>query len=363
MRRYYRRRSSFSNRSAAHILVWLVLIAAVIYIAKLILKFLVANIWILIVAATIGILCFAGYGFYKYIKNKCEKFVFEHSVAIKRLSQINHRYVFESIPNLDMKNSYDNENFYFDISPEDYLIYQLVYQKNAVISAMASAEKNGKLHLAYLEEVENIREFDIYDAKKIPLFEWFGKGIEQRQFRQYIQKPITHILINVELTLTQINGVYRESKSCAFSAQRIKYIIERLSDKQGDFFRDEGIWQSICRVERGKVSNKMRFAVYERDGNRCRNCGSRYNLEVDHIFPISKGGKSSFDNLQTLCHGCNVKKSNTVEFGVENPRKKNGEKNEFCARCGAPMVLKKGKYGDFYGCINYPKCDFTKKSN
>ena len=32
-----------------------------------------------------------------------------------------------------------------------------------------------------------------------------------------------------------------------------------------------------------------------------------------------------------------------------------------CPRCDGFLVLRKGKYGDFYGCSNYPKCKFTKK--
>lgn len=31
-----------------------------------------------------------------------------------------------------------------------------------------------------------------------------------------------------------------------------------------------------------------------------------------------------------------------------------------CPKCGKEMILKKGKYGNFYGCSNYPKCKFTK---
>lgn len=31
-----------------------------------------------------------------------------------------------------------------------------------------------------------------------------------------------------------------------------------------------------------------------------------------------------------------------------------------CPRCGAPLILRNGKYGKFYGCSNYPKCRFTK---
>ena len=31
-----------------------------------------------------------------------------------------------------------------------------------------------------------------------------------------------------------------------------------------------------------------------------------------------------------------------------------------CAYCGAKLVLRNGKNGEFYGCSNYPKCKFTK---
>lgn len=30
-----------------------------------------------------------------------------------------------------------------------------------------------------------------------------------------------------------------------------------------------------------------------------------------------------------------------------------------CPRCGNQLVVRKGKYGSFKGCSNYPKCKFT----
>lgn len=30
-----------------------------------------------------------------------------------------------------------------------------------------------------------------------------------------------------------------------------------------------------------------------------------------------------------------------------------------CPKCGSEIVLRKGKYGEFYGCSNYPKCKYT----
>lgn len=32
-----------------------------------------------------------------------------------------------------------------------------------------------------------------------------------------------------------------------------------------------------------------------------------------------------------------------------------------CPYCKTPLVVRKGKFGEFYGCSNYPKCKFTKK--
>lgn len=34
-----------------------------------------------------------------------------------------------------------------------------------------------------------------------------------------------------------------------------------------------------------------------------------------------------------------------------------------CPKCGAPLVRKKSKYGEFVGCSNYPKCEYREKEN
>ena len=34
---------------------------------------------------------------------------------------------------------------------------------------------------------------------------------------------------------------------------------------------------------------------------------------------------------------------------------------KLCPYCKTPLVLRKGKYGEFYGCSNYPKCKYTLK--
>ena len=55
-------------------------------------------------------------------------------------------------------------------------------------------------------------------------------------------------------------------------------------------------------------STALSLRVFERDGYRCKQCGTNKHLTVDHINPISRGGSDDFDNLQTLCRSCNSRK-------------------------------------------------------
>lgn len=47
-------------------------------------------------------------------------------------------------------------------------------------------------------------------------------------------------------------------------------------------------------------------------GNECLICGSKENLEIHHIVPISKGGTNEIENLAILCRKCNREIRNTI---------------------------------------------------
>jgi len=46
--------------------------------------------------------------------------------------------------------------------------------------------------------------------------------------------------------------------------------------------------------------------------NCCQLCGSTHDLQIDHVFPKSKGGSDHLGNLQVLCASCNVRKNNKI---------------------------------------------------
>lgn len=66
-------------------------------------------------------------------------------------------------------------------------------------------------------------------------------------------------------------------------------------------------------TERKSLTKKTRFEVFKRDSFTCQYCGKKSPdvvLEVDHITPVSKGGKNEIMNLVTACFDCNRGKSN-----------------------------------------------------
>ena len=63
---------------------------------------------------------------------------------------------------------------------------------------------------------------------------------------------------------------------------------------------------------REPIDPELRWAVFRRDGYSCISCGSEYDLSVDHIYPVSRGGGNDPDNLQTLCRTCNSRKGALV---------------------------------------------------
>ncbi len=72
--------------------------------------------------------------------------------------------------------------------------------------------------------------------------------------------------------------------------------------------------QEIIIVNRKSITEEERDFIFSRDGYQCVQCGSNKRLQIDHVHPFSEGGKTSSDNLQTLCKSCNCKKGSRVYY-------------------------------------------------
>ena len=66
-----------------------------------------------------------------------------------------------------------------------------------------------------------------------------------------------------------------------------------------------------------KISKELDWKVRETSKNRCGYCLTpqiltSHKLEIEHIFPISKGGTSTGENLCLACRHCNLYKSSKI---------------------------------------------------
>lgn len=65
--------------------------------------------------------------------------------------------------------------------------------------------------------------------------------------------------------------------------------------------------------DQNSIPDSLRYRVLSESNGRCSLCGVTKDerpLDIDHIIPKSKGGKTTYENLQVLCSKCNRSKGN-----------------------------------------------------
>lgn len=247
-------------------------------------------------------------------------FVNEHSLAIRAIKELNSKYQFSPIYPLIYKNCYDSTRNFEDISCKDYLIYQFHLNTLSVRRIIKSRNNNISKEIDYKSKVDLAKDkLGNFDVSIEDLDEEKMRNIESIVFNALIEKANTDFYAEVHLYLTRgrMHRVIDEKKE-SFDLNEIIDALKSIDSsklKDGRRFYSGEVWNSIERVERAKVSNELRQEIFERDGYTCVNCGSteKESLEIDHIQPISKGGKTEPSNLQTLCRNCNIRKENNID--------------------------------------------------
>src|SRR3989449_5494134 len=59
--------------------------------------------------------------------------------------------------------------------------------------------------------------------------------------------------------------------------------------------------------------------IFFRDRNRCQYCGGKYqtrDLNLDHVVPLSRGGKSTWENVVCCWIACNSRKGGLLPEGA-----------------------------------------------
>lgn len=130
------------------------------------------------------------------------------------------------------------------------------------------------------------------------------------------RQPVREDMNNKELSLIS-SGAYLRRFGTWTNA--LKRFVEYMDDESAQLEPTRSDADCLHQLDHRSISLRMRWNVMKRDNFKCRLCGASpaqnptVILHVDHILPWSKGGKTSIDNLRTLCSKCNLGKGDSIE--------------------------------------------------
>lgn len=269
--------------------------------------------FLLLALLLLGVLIFVPLYFTKKYDNK-KKFVKEKGFYYNKVVLLNNKYEFNitrkkyridhrasskrGLDNLDLS---DIVMFYLNENIDDF--------RDNFISIGDNLDK----YKAYEKDFDSItrikykyKEKDII-GKEFKSVEKFSK-FEKNMTNSIKYKNKESLTVMVYATYISPKGRNSYYKNAQFDYNDVLDIYQRLKAYEE--------FKSTTRYQRSIMTDSLRYDILRRDNFRCQICGTTAKegakLHVDHIIPISKGGKTTPDNLQTLCERCNMGKSNKM---------------------------------------------------
>lgn len=228
------------------------------------------------------------------IKNK--------SACIQKLDLLNvyYRKIFHEFNTYYTSTKHHKSKASFDKANLTALMQEYVYLN---LDLFKSLIKDLDENLLYLEAYSKACD-EIYQNN---ITEWkynFQRRTEKKLFEKNKLKPFCSLSIEIFSRYVSPAGRNRYFDSKIFTASSIRNAI-MLADNKKNYAAQKN-------AERAKMTDSLRYDVLKRDGFRCVICGASADdgakLHVDHIKPVSKGGKTELKNLRTLCESCNLGK-------------------------------------------------------
>ncbi|MBT4684928.1 MAG: HIT domain-containing protein [Candidatus Marinimicrobia bacterium] len=137
---------------------------------------------------------------------------------------------------------------------------------------------------------------------------------DESQLQYYentIKKMPVKVLKNHGIVIEHDSIISLNVKKITFKEKaQLKRICE---EKIQQYLEKRGLATWDYRFIDNPVPDSIRYKILKEGKQRCALCGitaKERMLDVDHIIPRSRGGKSIADNLQVLCAKCNRSKGN-----------------------------------------------------
>lgn len=248
--------------------------------------------------------------YYSIKKSKINKYVLDNSKKIKKLIELNDKYSFKKIikNNRYIKFSANSKRNCETLSYGSVALYYMENNFDYLRDDVENMIYNKTKYKEYIEEVEKIKKLHFDISSESYISESVFELAENRLFEKKVIKDNSDLNVKIEIYYISPKGrnYYNKIGSLSFINLSALYCNWKANEE----------YKKSAEFERSKMSNFLRYDVLKRDNFRCKICGASADegvkLHVDHIIPVSKGGKTEMDNLQTLCDKCNLGKSNKI---------------------------------------------------
>lgn len=258
----------------------------------------------------IGIATIITFVVYEKIKKKQHDFVVETSNKLKRILSINDTYKFYDIFPLRFKRSCSSKKEFDRLDLRDFFIECLREKPDYYDKLIELVNINNELYTDYLDEFMLIMNDSSEEDEQLYNEYSYYKKLEEVICDEKMLHPTISLTAHVKKSYVSPQGRNKYYDDDEFThSEIIKCLVQA----------KKTISTRInVNYERALMTDSLRYDVLKRDKFRCTICGATaqdgVKLHVDHIFPVSRGGKTELDNLRTLCERCNRGKSAKYDY-------------------------------------------------
>lgn len=201
-------------------------------------------------------------------------------------------------------------NIYIDVSGKREPDIENCIEKYLIENQTREIDKKKEL-------IQNWKETNEKDA-----LEMIFSNHRMEQLKEVINKydlnRFNFILIREQTRYKQIN-YSRYSYQVAVEDKRVSLYYNEILEML-DFLKSINYEctssEYFSKNQRNLMTQQLKDEVKKRDKYTCQICGKYMpdgiGIHIDHIIPISKGGKSVLSNLQVLCSKCNLQKGSKI---------------------------------------------------
>jgi hypothetical protein len=202
---------------------------------------------------------------------------------------------------LESKYKFDHFNF------DKYVFGQVCKERDKFEEMLDAVEINRKLLTEFEEEYKLLPDF----TENPP--SWLYSVLEHTVMRneeKHRKSPTTKFTITCSIRYTSPAGRNRYANYQTYSTEDVEGFVNQSYALEKERESKE--------YQRRILTPSLRYDILKRDNFKCVICGRTpkrdgITLHVDHIIPVSKGGKTEPENLRTLCSICNLGKSDKYD--------------------------------------------------